>query len=84
VVKSLHRVSDGLRPKVVNEPHVEEPEISRNAARHSFLEPDLTRKPNLPSDLRYTQLRGIKKGSVRVQHDFITPKISITFIKTLA
>jgi len=60
--------------RAVNGPHFEarngpKPEIaSRNLARarHLFLKPNLGPKPNFPSELRYVQLRGNKKRSVRV------------------
>jgi len=59
--------------RVVNGPHFDqtpfEPEITTPnpaRARHLVSKPDLAQKPNLASESRYAQLRGIKKRSVRV------------------
>jgi len=59
--------------RVVSGPHFDqtrsEPEITSPnpaRARHLVAKPDLAQKPNLASESRCAQLRGIKKRSVRV------------------
>jgi len=63
-----------MQTRIVNGPHFEartlpDPEMTSpnpGRARHLYLKPDLARKPNLPSESTYAQLRGIKKRSVQV------------------
>jgi len=52
-----------LKPEPA-QPEITSPNPAR--ARHLFLKPGLARPPNLLSESRYAQLRGIKKRSVRV------------------